>query len=100
MGTIRKTHQDTPVLHNSNPEGIRTGVVVLVIRHLCQCLLCVGGALYFGKCLLFVSYKYTCSATLLEIQIVIIIIIRLMLATFFPIIGNPDVLSAERSFIE
>jgi len=28
MGTIRKTHQDTPVLHNSNPEGIRTGMVL------------------------------------------------------------------------
>ena len=29
MGTIRKTHQDTPVLHNSNPEGIRTGMVLM-----------------------------------------------------------------------
>ena len=28
MGTIRKTHQDTPVLHNSNQEGIRTGMVL------------------------------------------------------------------------
>ena len=29
MGTIRKTHQDTPVLHNSNWGGIRTGVVLV-----------------------------------------------------------------------
>ena len=28
METIRKTHQDTPVLHNSNPEGIMTGMVL------------------------------------------------------------------------
>ena len=28
METIRKTNQDTPVLHNSNPEGIRTGIVL------------------------------------------------------------------------
>ena len=28
MGTIRKTHQETPVLHNSNSEGIRTGIVL------------------------------------------------------------------------
>ena len=27
-GTIRKTYQDSPVLHNSNPEGNRTGVVL------------------------------------------------------------------------
>ena len=26
------------------------------------------GALYFGKCLLFVSYKYTCGAALLELK--------------------------------
>ena len=29
IGTIRKTHQDTPVIHNSNPEGIRTGGVLM-----------------------------------------------------------------------
>ena len=29
MRTIRKTHQDTPVLHNSNQEGIRTGMVLM-----------------------------------------------------------------------
>ena len=29
METIRKTHQDTPVLHNSNPDGIRTGMVLM-----------------------------------------------------------------------
>ena len=28
IGTTRKTHQDTPVLHNSNPGGIRTGGVL------------------------------------------------------------------------
>ena len=29
MGTIKKTHQDTPVLHNSNWGGTRTGVVLM-----------------------------------------------------------------------
>ena len=28
MGTNRKTNQDTPVLHNSNPEGIRMGMIL------------------------------------------------------------------------
>ena len=28
MGTTRKTYQDTPVLHNANPEGIRMGMVL------------------------------------------------------------------------
>ena len=28
MGTIRKTHQDTPVLHNSNLGDIRMGMVL------------------------------------------------------------------------
>ena len=28
IGHLRKTHQDTPVLHNSNQEGIRMGMVL------------------------------------------------------------------------